>query len=128
MPPRMPHHWKCYLTQCHIIENARLSTRCECCLKPPCRKEQYGHGDDGLGGGAPLQVHYNLERRRRRKKKGIGKSDPPRIPLFISLLYLNAPPRAAAAYKVHTPLAARSPIFRQPCTNSADHVHDPTIL
>jgi len=38
----------------HIIENVRLSTRCECCLKPPCRKEQYGHGDDGLGIGAPV--------------------------------------------------------------------------
>ncbi len=73
-------------------------------MKPPCRKEQYGHGDDGLGSGASVQEHYNLARRRRRrrrstrrkKKKGIGKSDPPRIPLFISLLYLNAPPRAAA--------------------------------
>jgi hypothetical protein len=54
-------------------------------LKPRCRKEQYGHGDDGLGSGASVQEHYNLERRRRRrKKKGIGESDPPRILLFTS--------------------------------------------
>jgi hypothetical protein len=57
-------------------------------LEPPLRKEQYGHGDDGLGGGASVQEHYNLERRRRRrkkkKKKGIGESDPPRILLFTS--------------------------------------------
>jgi hypothetical protein len=65
------------------LKIARLSTRCECCLKPLCRKEQYGHGDDGLGGGVPVQEHHNLERRRR-KKKGIGESDPPRIPLFTS--------------------------------------------
>jgi hypothetical protein len=52
-------------------------------LETLCRKEQYGHGDDGLGGGVPVQEHHNLERRRR-KKKGIGESDPPRIPLFTS--------------------------------------------